>query len=91
MTRLLNIGGKRPAEGWEALNAVAAPYVDHVCNANDLSQFPDAMFSEIYASHIAEHQDYMGELLDTLKEWNRAASFTSARRLLNIRRVEGFR
>lgn len=51
---------------------MAAPYVDHVCNANDLSQFPDNTFSEIYASHVVEHFDYKDELLITLKEWLRA-------------------
>lgn len=72
MARRLHIGGKVRAEGWEVLNANAADYVDHVCNANDLSQFPDNTFVEIYASHIVEHLDYAGgELINTLKEWNR--------------------
>jgi len=53
------------------LNANPAPYVDHVCNANDLSQFADNTFSEIYASHVVEHLDYVDELTKTLKEWNR--------------------
>ena len=53
------------------LNAVPGPDVDHVCNAKDLSRFPDNTFTEIYASHVVEHLDYKDELLDTLKEWNR--------------------
>lgn len=53
------------------LNAVPGPVVDHVCNAKDLSRFPDSTFTEIYASHVVEHLDYKNELLDTLKEWNR--------------------
>jgi predicted SAM-dependent methyltransferase len=69
--RRLHIGGKEKSIGWEVLNANPAPYVDHVCNANDLSCFADNTFAEIYASHVVEHFDYNGELIDTLKEWNR--------------------
>jgi predicted SAM-dependent methyltransferase len=64
MVRRLHIGGKVKSEGWEVLNVNPAPYVDHVCNANDLSQFSDNTFAEIYASHIVEHLDYMGEWKD---------------------------
>lgn len=71
MARKLHIGGQVKSEGWEVLNANPAPYVDHVCNANDLSQFTDNTFAEIYASHVVEHLDYMDELERTLKEWNR--------------------
>ena len=71
MKRKLHIGGKQKAEGWEILNANAAPEVDHACNATDLSLFPDGTFSEIYASHIVEHFDYQNELAATLKEWFR--------------------
>src|SRR5271169_4570362 len=71
MARKLHIGGKTRSEGWEVLNANPAPYVDHVCNANDLSQFADNTFIEIYSSHLVEHLDYVGELQHTLKEWNR--------------------
>jgi len=71
MTRNLHIGGTSKCEGWEVLNANAAPYVDHVCNANDLSQFKNDTFSQLYASHIVEHLDYKDELLRTLREWNR--------------------
>ena len=69
MTRKLHIGGEQQVAGWEILNANPAPYVDHVCNANDMSQFADGTFSEIYASHILEHLDYKDELGATLKEW----------------------
>jgi len=57
--------------GWEVLNALPAPYVDHVGNANNLSQFADGTFAEIYASHIVEHLDYKDELIAALKEWIR--------------------
>jgi len=69
--RRLHIGGNVKSEGWEVLNAIPGPYVDHVCNANNLSQFSDNTFAEIYASHVVEHLDYVDELTDTLKEWNR--------------------
>ena len=69
MKRKLHIGGTQQKDGWEILNANPAPNVDHVCNANDLSQFADGTFSEIYASHIVEHLDYNNELEATLKEW----------------------
>lgn len=71
MTRRLHIGGKQPKEGWEILNALDDEYVDHIGNANDLSIFKDNLFSEIYASHIAEHLDHKDELLAALKEWLR--------------------
>lgn len=71
MARRLHIGGQSKSDGWEVLNANPAPYVDHVCNANDLSRFADNTFMEIYASHVVEHLDYNGELINTLNEWNR--------------------
>jgi len=71
MSRRLHIGGVAAAPGWEVLNANAAPYVDHVGNANDLSRFTDGTFSDVYASHVLEHLDYAGELQATLVEWLR--------------------
>ena len=69
--RRLHIGGKVKVSGWEVLNAVPAPYVDHIGNANDLSRFADNTFTDIYASHLVEHLDYKNELVATLKEWYR--------------------
>ena len=57
MKRKLHIGGKQQADGWEILNANPALYVDHVCNANELSQFADGAFSEMYASHVVERSE----------------------------------
>tara|TARA_B110000459_G_scaffold118306_1_gene130487 strand:+ start:154 stop:681 length:528 start_codon:yes stop_codon:yes gene_type:complete len=71
MKRRLHIGGEQQSDEWEILNAIPGPNVDHVCNANDLSQFPDGEFYEIYASHIVEHLDYKNELAITLNEWFR--------------------
>jgi len=69
--RRLHIGGKVRSDGWEVLNAVAAPYVDHVGNANDLSRFDDDTFMIVYASHVLEHLDYATDLMPALQEWLR--------------------
>ncbi len=67
----LHIGGKVTSDGWEVLNVVPGPHVNHVFNANNLSKFHDNSFTEIYASHVLEHFDYNGELKNTLIEWHR--------------------
>ncbi len=71
MVRKLHIGGKLRLDGWEVLNAMPEEYVDHVCDARDLSRFAEGTFDEIYASHVVEHFDYAGELEATLREWRR--------------------
>lgn len=71
MQRKLHIGGKTRSDGWEVLNAIPGPFVDHVGNANSLAQFADNTFTDIYASHVVEHLDYLEELTSTLKDWNR--------------------
>lgn len=50
MTRKLHIGETSRTEGGAVLNANAAPYVDHVCNANDLSQCDSDSFAQDHAS-----------------------------------------
>ena len=69
--RKLHIGGKVFHPEWEVLNAVPAKSVDHVGDAKNLSRFGDEIFSEIYASHVLEHFDYVSELDTVLKEWAR--------------------
>lgn len=69
--RKLHIGGREKVEGWEVLDALERPEVDHVGSAADLSRFPDDTFHAIYASHVVEHFDYTDELLPALKEWRR--------------------
>ena len=71
LARKLHIGGKVRTPGWEVLDAIPGPHVDHVGNAGDLRYFADGTFAEVYASHVLEHFDYKDELLATLKEWYR--------------------
>ncbi len=71
MARRLHVGGNAAAPGWEIMEVLPGPHVDHLGNANDLSRFSDASFDDIYASHVVEHFDYNGELLSALREWNR--------------------
>ena len=70
-TRKLHIGGEIQHPDWEILNIVNAPDVDHVANADKLEQFADNTFSEIYASHILEHFDFRGQILEVVNEWFR--------------------
>jgi predicted SAM-dependent methyltransferase len=68
--RRLHIGGTRRTPGWEILDALARPEVDHVGDARDLSRFAPASFGELYASHVLEHFGYV-ELVAVLQEWRR--------------------
>jgi predicted SAM-dependent methyltransferase len=74
MARKLHIGGQARLEGWEIMDALPRPEVDHLGNAVDLSRFPDGTFEELYASHVIEHFDYNGILQAALKEWYRVLS-----------------
>jgi predicted SAM-dependent methyltransferase len=69
--RKLHIGGKIRVEGWEVLNAVPMPCVDHVGDAGDLSRFETGTFGHLYASHVLEHFDYEKQIFATLAEWCR--------------------
>ena len=71
MSRKLHIGGKQKSPDWEILDIIPNPYVNHVCNARDLSQFESNTFAVIYASHVLEHFDYNNELPSALREWYR--------------------
>ena len=74
--RRLHIGGQIRKEGWEVLDALQRPEVDHLGNAQDLSRFADGTFDAVYASHVIEHFDYNGPLQAALKEWHRVLSPT---------------
>lgn len=69
--RRLHIGGVQRVEGWEVLNAVPGPSVDHVGEAADLARFADGTFTALYSSHVLEHLDFTGELQAGLREWRR--------------------
>jgi predicted SAM-dependent methyltransferase len=69
--RKLHIGGQVRTAGWEVIDANPGPCVDHVGNAGDLSRFETDTFTDLYASHVLEHFDYINDLPATLKEWLR--------------------
>ncbi len=69
--RRLHIGGKVRLTGWEVLNVLPGPWVDHVGNAKDLARFASGCFTEVYASHVLEHFDYCEEANAALAEWFR--------------------
>jgi predicted SAM-dependent methyltransferase len=71
MERRLHIGGREARAGWEILDVLPGPHVDHLGNALDLSRFADDSFAEVYASHVLEHFDYKEELPAALQEWHR--------------------
>ena len=72
MSRKLHIGGKIRSPDWELLNIEPDEYVDYVCDARDLSIFQNNTFTDIYASHILEHFEYINdEIHHVLKEWYR--------------------
>jgi predicted SAM-dependent methyltransferase len=70
-SRRLHIGGTVRTEGREVLNVLPGPHVDHVCDAGDLSRFPDGCFACLYASHVLEHFDFTASLPAALAEWRR--------------------
>ena len=69
--RKLHIGGSEAHAGWEVLDVRAAPHVNHVGDALDLSRFAEGTFAEVYASHVLEHFDYVEQLPRVLAEWFR--------------------
>jgi predicted SAM-dependent methyltransferase len=65
----LHIGGSVRRDGWKVLNIQSGAHVDFIGNCLDLSMFRDASVSEIYASHVLEHVDYVRESHRALKEF----------------------
>lgn len=57
----LHLGGEQAKSGWKIVNALPGPLVDYVGNVTDLSQFQAGTVDEIYASHVYEHLNYVGE------------------------------
>ena len=55
MENNLHVGGREVKAGWKLLNIQGVPGVDYIGDIRDLSQFTDASFDRIYASHVLEH------------------------------------
>jgi predicted O-linked N-acetylglucosamine transferase (SPINDLY family)/predicted SAM-dependent methyltransferase len=70
--RRLHIGGKIIHPDWEILDVIPGEHVNHIGNADDLNQFDNETFDEIYASHVLEHFDFSnGGVNKVLVEWHR--------------------
>jgi predicted SAM-dependent methyltransferase len=68
--RQLEIGpNKVKLPGFETLDAVKGPLVDHVADCRALP-FPDHSFDLVYASHVIEHIEWY-EVESTIAEWAR--------------------
>lgn len=67
----LHIGGREKREGWKLLNIRATEGIDFIGDIRDLSQFPDASFDVVYASHVLEHVGYRKELGDVVQSIHR--------------------
>lgn len=66
----LHIGGREAKAGWKVLNIQPGDCVDYVGDIQDLSQFVDDSWDEIYASHVLEHVSQV-RVLPTLKGLHR--------------------
>jgi predicted SAM-dependent methyltransferase len=66
-----HIGGTIACEGWEILNAISEPWIEHVGQAEDLSRFQGNTFAELYASHVLEQPGCQSALFAALIEWHR--------------------
>ncbi len=64
----LHIGGTEPRPGWSIVNVQPGAHVDFVGDCTNLTQVPDGVAAEIYASHVYEHLGYGDELPRALKE-----------------------
>ena len=69
MTRL-HVGGSEPKEGWKILNIQPGKAVDYVGDIQDLSQFANESWDEIYGSHVLEHVP-QARVLPTLQGFHR--------------------
>lgn len=68
--RCLEIGpNKGRLPGFETLDAVGSPIVDHVGDCRGM-KFPDGSFDLVYSCHVLEHIEW-AEVEATVKEWAR--------------------
>lgn len=68
--RFLEIGPKKgKLPGFETLDAVRSPIVDHVADCRKMP-FRDASFDLVYSSHVIEHIEQF-EVESTIAEWVR--------------------
>lgn len=68
--RCLDIGpGRKRIEGFETVDCVSGPLVDHVADARALP-FPDETFTRVHASHVIEHLPWF-DTDRVLTEWVR--------------------
>lgn len=68
--RQIEFGPGARLPGFETLDIVAGPHIDHVADAGGRLPFADGEFGLIYASHIIEHFPWY-RTTDVLKEWRR--------------------
>jgi ubiquinone/menaquinone biosynthesis C-methylase UbiE len=84
--RCLEIGpGKRGIKGFETLDVIKRPGVDHVGDARRLP-FKDGTFGILYASHIIEHLPWY-DTIDVLKEWRRVLAVGGALEVWTINAI----
>lgn len=85
--RCLEIGpNKAKLPGFETLDAVKGPLVDHVGDCRK-TPFPDGSFDLVYSSHVIEHVEWF-EVQDTIREWVRILKPGGA---LEVHTVDAYR
>lgn len=67
----VHLGGQQVKAGWEIVDAVPNPHVDHVGSCVSLPWYATGTVDEVYASHVLEHLGYRTELPRALREVHR--------------------
>jgi predicted SAM-dependent methyltransferase len=84
--RRLQVGARNRVAGWETLNILPGPEVDHLGDCQDLSRFADGSFDVIYGSHVLEHVA-LKDAVTALKEWHRVLA-PGGQALISVPNVE---